>query len=367
MEHKAKILFIMQQVSPGTHMDYVFEMARTLREERGLQLELLLEKSSSARVAQPWVREQRWRWPLFRVLENFWLVLKARLRGAKVFYVHYSFLSAITAGLVTRLFGGQVYYWNAGMPWLYKRSWREEWYQRLAYRLIHVLVTGAEALREGYCATYHLRPEQVRVIPNWIDLTTILPDTKQRLLTRQGLGLGETDILVLFVHKLSQRKGADLLVPIMEQVADPRVHLVVAGDGPLRQAIEADSVAKGQGKQIYFLGFVDRPTVQSLYGAADMFVMPSEEEGSPHSLIEALAYGVPPVVTDVGGVRETMTQSLSELIVTYPDVAALAAKVRELSHDAEKRTAIGSVCRAVAKTYDKPVIVDRFYELFTTY
>jgi glycosyltransferase involved in cell wall biosynthesis len=362
-QNKAKILFVIQQVTPGTHMDYVFEMARTLREERGLALELLLEKPSVTDVTGPWIHTQTMIWAPLRVLENFWYMVRARARGVTVFYVHYSFLSAITAGLVARLSGARVYYWNAGMPWLYTRSWREDWYQRVAYKLIHVLVTGADALRAGYSATYGLDTTQIQVISNWIDHTTIKLDGNRRLATRAGLGIGPTDTLLLFVHKLSKRKGADFLIPVMEQLANPHVHLVVAGSGPLHAEIVAAAKAKGLEGRVHLRGFVEREVVATLYEAADIFVMPSEEEGSPHSLIEALAYGVPAVVTDVGGVRETLGEALSPWVVPYGDVSALVASINRLLIKDTTYETVKQQARVQSTQFEKSRIVDMFVTL----
>ncbi len=361
----SKILFIMQRVSPGTHMDYVYEMARTLREERGLPLSLLLEKPSPLAPANDWTTIQRYSWAPLRAIENLWLIGRARFTGTKTFYIHYSFLSAITAGVVTRLFGGQVYYWNAGMPWLYTRSWQEEWYQRIAYKLIHTLVTGAESLRAGYCKTYGLRPEQVVVIPNWIDLAHILQSNRTvKALVRERLGIAPGAPVVLFVQKHSRRKGAHLLPEIFGGVTVPDAHLIIAGDGPLRTELETAFIEKGLSSRVHFVGSLPRPAVAELYEASDVYLLPSEEEGSPHALIEALAYGLPAVASDVGGVRETMTEQLADSVMPYGATDQFAQKLSLLLADRVKREEIGVVARRVAARYEKSKIVDRFASLF---
>lgn len=359
---KMRVCFVIQHVTPGTHMDYVFEMARTLKEDEGLPLTLLIEKPSNGEVP-PWAIIQRQTFTLFRIMENFFLLLRERMRGTKIFYVHYSFLSAISAGLITKLFGGQVFYWNAGMPWLYSRSWKEDWYQKLAYRLITRLVTGAEALISGYCKTYGLKPSQVTVIPNWIDTSHITKDPSVRWTLRAEYGIGETALVVLFVHKLSKRKGAHFLPEIMKQLTVPNVHLLIAGDGPLRAELEKEMDQLPIRGRVHFLGSVSRSKVQELYQAADIFIMPSEEEGSPHSLIEAMAYGVPFVAFDVGGVRETATEALSEFVVPFANVQVLCEKVADLLTNKAMFDQVRHAESFVTKRYSKPIIVARFKEL----
>lgn len=345
-------------------MDYVYEMARTLREERGLPLTLLIEKPVMLPAQPEWVTVQRYTHPLLRIAENVWHVVIARRRGVTTFYVHYSFLSAITTGLVARLGGGTVYYWNAGMPWLYQRSWTEEWYQRLAYKCIHTLVTGAEALREGYQTMYGLRAEQVVVIPNWIDVATVREsDGDVRHIQRAALRIATHEKIVLFVHKLSRRKGADMLIPIYDALADPTVHLVVAGDGPLWSMLEQTVTERGLATRVHLLGKVPRVEVAALLQAADVFLMPSEEEGSPHALIEAMAYGVPFVAYDVGGVAETATPALADGVVPARDTSAAAAALRRFLGDPAAAADFVRREAVVVARYAKPRIVEAFYQL----
>lgn len=359
-----KILFIMQQVSPGTHMDYVYEMARTLREENSVPLALLLEKPHE--VSFPgWVTVQRFRVAPLRVLENFFLILRARLSGTRTFYIHYSYLSAISAGLVTKVFGGRVLYWNAGMPWQYKRNATEEWYQRVAFKLIDTLVTGADALTPGYCAMYGLTPEQVVVIPNWIDRSAIAAHPDNQLLVRSEYGIPDGAKVLLFVHKLSKRKGAHFLPEILAAVADTTTHLIVAGDGPLRAELTAAFAERGLTNRVHMLGSVPRATVARLYQAADVFVMPSEEEGSPHSLIEAMAYHVPFVAFAVGGVGETATKALADYVVPFGEVSTMAAKITHLLSDHGAYAQFQQIESDVVQRYDKAVVVAQFKNLLT--
>ncbi len=352
----------MQHVTPGTHMDYVYEMARTLKEDEGLPLTLIIEKPSAGAIPA-WAIMQRYKFPLLRIFENVWLIGRERWRGTKTFYVHYSFLSAISAGVITKLFGGQVFYWNAGMPWLYKRSWKEDWYQKVAYRLITRLITGAEALIPGYCQTYGLNASQVTVIPNWIDIKEVTKDRSLRKTVRDELSIPETAPIVLFVHKLSRRKGANFLPEIMKQITAPNVHMVVVGDGPLQQELQNEINGSEVRNQVHFLGSVPRARVKELYQAADIFIMPSEEEGSPHSLIEAMAYSVPFVAFDVGGVGETATEALSEYVVPFGEIALLARKITILLENPIEYKQVQTTVGEVKNRYEKSIIVAQFNSL----
>ena len=358
-----KIAFILQQVSEGTHMDYVYEMARSLREEAHLPVTLLIEKGNRNK-SRDWIIVQRFRLALLRSVENFLRMLMLRFRGHTIFYIHYSFLSAITAGLITKICGGKVYYWNAGMPWLYKRGWVEEHYQRLAYKLIDCLVTGAGALAQGYSEYYRMSIDNIKVIPNWINLEEISPDASIRARVRSELNVPEDAKILLFVHKLVSRKGAHLLPEIFRNVHVPNTYLVVAGDGSLKDDILDQCMRDGTSDRVRLLGQVNRTRVEELMQTADVFVMPSEEEGSPHALIEAMAYGLPLVAFDVGGVRETASPNAGKFIYPYSDVSGMARGIETLlADDTEYKVQQNAESDWVVR-FGKKVIQNSFVELF---
>ena len=358
----SKILFIMQEATIGTHMDYVYEMARSLKEDEQFPITLLLEKGRNENHPE-WVIGQKYTLPPLRFIENICFILTARFAGTKKFYIHYSFISAISAGLITKIFGGTVYYWNCGMPWQYKRPWYVELYQKLAYKLIDVLVTGAESLRVPYTETYGLKSEQIKIIPNWIDLAN-LPKEASVLELRKKYGLKDNSKVVLFVHKLAKRKGAHWLMPIMQELKDANAQLLVVGDGPEEKQIKKDVTNLKLEDKIVLTGRLGREEVDRLYQLADVFLMPSEEEGSPHSLIEAMAYGVPCACFSVGGVPDTLPHNY-KYQYKYGDMQGLADGMSTLiSSDAESLR-VKIELEAWVKNFDKTVAVHSFSKLLS--
>ncbi|MDC1205258.1 glycosyltransferase family 4 protein [Candidatus Pacebacteria bacterium] len=364
-EQKEKICFVLQQHTKGTHMDYVYEMARTLRHDENLPLTLFLEKGGCREEDKAWCVAQSFRFAPLRIFENVYMLLKMRMNGYKIFYVHYSFVSAVSAGIITKLFGGTVYYWNCGMPWNYKRSFMESAYQKLAYKLIDYLVTGADAIVDGYVSYYGLKKEQVKVIPNWIDLEHIKKDPSARQNVATRLGIPDDAKILLFVHKLAKRKGAHLLPEILEEVSDRNVHLVVAGDGDQRDAIKKQSDLLGLTSRVHMLGYVGRNEVQELLQGTDLFVMPSEEEGSPHSLIEAMAYGLPFVSFDVGGVKETAPPEAAPYIYEYGDTKRMASGIDILLKDQAKYSSFQTSERMWVQNFSKQIITQKFKSLLS--
>ena len=345
-------------------MDYVYEMARTLRQEEGLPITLFLEKGSCDKEDSKWCVVQKFSFAPLRILENIVRLLSMRFSGHTTFYVHYSFVSAISAGLITKVFGGTVYYWNCGQPWMYTRGFLTDQYQKLAYRLIDYLVTGVEAVVPGYMETYGLKLEQVKVISNWIDIDSIEKDSnaKQKLHNKYALD-SETKIL-LFLHTLSSRYGAEFLPEILEGLKDRNVHLLVAGDGNLREFLEKTFIEKGLTEKVTMLGYVARDGVKELLSGADVFLMPSEGAGSPHSLIEAMAYELPFVTFDVGGVRESAPPEAALFIYEYGDTKGLTAGIETLLSDAERYKTIQATERDWITRFSKQAITQKFKQLF---
>ncbi len=151
--------------------------------------------------------------------------------------------------------------------------------------------------------------------------------------------------LLLFVGLLIRRKGVHVLLEAMA-AADlpPDVRLLVAGDGPEREALEQLSSRLGLDARVAFLGF--RADVPDLLAEADAFVLPAAMEQQPLVLIEAMGAGKPVVATDVGGVREMVADA--GIVVPPGDPQALGRALERLTTD-EAAPAFGEQAAARAR------------------
>ncbi len=289
---------------------------------------------------------QRRRGPL-RALELLWLVLRARLSGCMAFFTHYSYSGAITAALVARLSGARAYYWHCGQArqyyphrWSLQRSvltkkLGDELPLNLCLRLSHALVTGTARMAAYYTREFGVRGSRIIVVPNDIDLDHFPQRQTDPSQAKAALGLAPDTPLVLFVHRLSPRKGAQYLAEIaarVRQSVTDAVFLVVGG-GPYESLVKQQVAARGLDDAVRMLGWVPNRELSRYYGAADVFIMPSDEEGFPRVLLEAQAVGVPFVATDVGGVLDIVTPLQAEYVVSKGDTAAFADKVVALLRD----------------------------------
>lgn len=349
-DKKIKLVYILPEFRRdiATHFYQKVEMLERVGSE--FDLFLIVERGEAPEgFANVYV--QYFRWVPLRAVELFAILLALRISGYRRFWTHYSFI----AGNLTPLFG-KSFYWNCGMPWLYTRGKIEEFFFRRAMRK-NILVTGTEGMKALYIKEYKLNTDRVRVVPNGINLERYIPWRDKRDEARAQLGITSEQRVVLFVHHLSRRKGAHRIKPIAERFADDRsVVFIVAGSGPLAGEIVGGNIRR--------VGDVPQDVMPRYMAAADVFLMPSEEEGFPNVLLEAMAIGVPIVASDVGGVREIVPKSTQDFVISG-DNDAFAQKIKLLFNDTALASHMSEEEKARITRYDISEVVKVFITLVT--
>lgn len=151
-------------------------------------------------------------------------------------------------------------------------------------------------------------------------------------LTREALGVGATSFVIGTVGRLTPIKGIEFVLRacalLIGQRPMSQIHVLVVGDGPLREALEELARCLGISKRVTFLG--ERQDVLHLLGLFDVFVMPSLHEGIPMALLEALGAGCPVVASNVGGIPEIIRDGVDGMLVPSKDPEAIAAAISAL-------------------------------------
>jgi glycosyltransferase involved in cell wall biosynthesis len=179
-----------------------------------------------------------------------------------------------------------------------------------------------------------------------------------------ALGVPAGALAVVCVANYRPRKGIELLVEALERLPrDSCVHLLLVGqmDAPRLHARIAASPVK---ERIHVPGY--RRDAPAIVAACDVFVLPSiKREGLARSLIEAMAYGVAPVVSDCGGSPEIVVDGECGIVVPVRDAVALADAIRRLGDDPELRRRMGVAARERIGTHFRiERTIERTLELY---
>ena len=172
--------------------------------------------------------------------------------------------------------------------------WTRMLYRRL-YPHADAVICQSRAMAGDLASFVRFPPERLVVLPNPIDLDAIHAAASA---PSRWTGPGPH---LLAVGRLAEEKGFDLLIEAFRTVHlhHPHAHLLIAGAGPLRKALENQARDSGLAQAVRFAGFVERP--QLLFPGATLFVLSSRHEGMPNALLEAAASGLPLVATPASG------------------------------------------------------------------
>ena len=337
----------------ASHFYHLYEFLEKLSEKMDLFVIAEKSKSKEIKLGNRFYVQKFGFLPL-RFLESFFIILKARTLGYKNFYTHYCYIGAINAAIISRLFGGKSYYWNCAMNWLFKQRVLSGLGYRLSMKLSHYLVTGGEAMKQGYAKNYGLKPEKIKLIPNRINLNRFQPEEKKQNKIKT----------ILFVHWLSKRKGVDTIIPIAKGL-ETRAKFIIVGDGPYKEKLLRETKQNKLEKFIEVVGFVPNKDIVDYYKKADILILPSLEEGFPLTLLEAMAMGVPYVAFDVGAVREISSRVAQEFIVKAGDIKEFIKKINLLLLDKGVYDRFRKEELEKVKQYSLEKVVNKFINLFS--
>ena len=172
-------------------------------------------------------------------------------------------------------------------------------------------------------------------------------DDRSRERARKELGVDSGEVVCTFIGRIAPIKRVDLLIEAfaVAHSANPSLRLWIVGDGETRQELEARAASLGLNAAVRFFGY--RRDLVTIWSASDLAVLSSANEGTPVSLIEAAAAGLPAISTDVGGVGEALAPGAA-LLVGSGDLRRLAASLGELASDPGRRTRMGASARSFA-------------------
>jgi glycosyltransferase involved in cell wall biosynthesis len=219
----------------------------------------------------------------------------------------------------------------------------ERWLMRGTNRV----VVSAESVRDFYLRQVHADPARVDVIYNAVDWsqlqTTLAPGA-----LRATVGVPADAPLAGIIARLTEQKAHRHLFDAMATTPGlESLHLLVVGDGELRDDLRGQVERLGLSGRVHFLGA--RRDLGDLLAAIDLFVMPSLWEGLPLSMVLAMGAGLPVIATHVAGIPEVVQDGVTGLLVPPADVTALGTQLRCLVSDPSLRRQLGLAAAAFVR------------------
>ena len=158
-----------------------------------------------------------------------------------------------------------------------------------------------------------IREDKISVINNGVDLDKF--PIRDKIQCRSELGLKQGQYYIVFVGRLEPVKGVGTLLEAVNANREKlsRVKIILVGDGSLSQKLKQDCIKNNLHDIFIFAGHQRHDTISKWYGAADLFCLPSLNEGHPNVIMEAIASGRPVVASDVGAISEFVTDKVGAL------------------------------------------------------
>jgi glycosyltransferase involved in cell wall biosynthesis len=228
-----------------------------------------------------------------------------------------------------------------------------------------LIVAVSKYSAEKIVKHYNVSAAKIRVVPNGVDTERFKPEENSAE-TRKQFGLRD-EPCVLFVGGLVPRTGLTYLVEAAKKIVKEKANaqILIVGDGPLRTPLNGAIGSAGLVDNFRFLGSLKDSELPKIYNCADVFVLPSVQEGQGIVLLEAQASEVPVVAFGSGGVNEAVRDGKTGLLVKSGDTNGLAEVVIELLNNKPKRANLGQNGRRyVEENYTWDITTKKMLEVY---
>ncbi|MCI0495682.1 glycosyltransferase, partial [candidate division KSB1 bacterium] len=237
------------------------------------------------------------------------------------------------------------------------------WSYKLASRKIDRIVAVSEDIRNKVIRERNLAEEKVVTIHYGVDLKKFAPE--DQVLKKIDIGVSEGQTVLGTVARFDHPKGHKHLIAAAPEIVKqfPNVRFVFVGDGPLRQEVEQQIHRLGLDQYFVLLGF--RRDVKQLLGVFDLFILPSESEGLPNAVLEAMACSNPVVASAVNGVVEVVVDGKTGYLIPPGDPQSISAAVIKMLRSPENMKQMGIKGRErVAAAFSVEQQIGKFEELY---
>jgi L-malate glycosyltransferase len=252
---------------------------------------------------------------------------------------------------IVSLRGSDVPYYSARFRWADRLLLR-----RLSpriWRRAAAVVANSQGLRRlaRQCAPGQL----IEVIPNGVDTEMFRPGPR-----------GDGALRVVCAARLIRRKGIGYLIDAVARLSDVDVRLTLVGEGAHEPELRRQVDRLGLVGRVEFAGLVMHERMQEIYSQADVFALPSLNEGMSNTALEALAAGLPLILTDTGGTEELLRNGCNGVLVPMRSSAAICEVLHHYAADADLTARHGAESRHIAESMSWQAVADAYADLYAS-
>ncbi|MTI81766.1 MAG: glycosyltransferase family 4 protein [Firmicutes bacterium] len=223
------------------------------------------------------------------------------------------------------------------------------------------IITVSNQLRNQIIEMENIPKEKIITIYNGINTSKFKHSPSRSFL--QSLGVPPVGKVVGVVARLATQKGIIHFLKAVSLMKEYQANFVIIGDGPLRESLKKESENLGLKNRVFFAGY--RSDVYQIMPVMDIFVLPSETEGLPLTILEAMTAGVPVVATRVGGVTEVVENQKTGLLVQPKDPHSLALAIAQLLEDEKLAKEIaGAAKQLIEEKFTVEKMIDETMDLY---
>lgn len=216
---------------------------------------------------------------------------------------------------------------------LYFDTWKQRLMQRFLFNRMYLNLSVSKALVQEINLRFKVSVSRFKAILNGVNIDRFQPDNEARKKVRQELAISEEQLVVGSVGRLVEVKNYPSFIRAFALVVQkhPQAKLIIAGDGPMRAELNSLVDELQLRENVNLLG--RREDVPGVMNAFDVFVLPSFREGLSNTILEAMASGLPAVVTNVGGSPEIVVDGETGYLFEVSNTKQLADYLCQLFED----------------------------------
>jgi len=245
-------------------------------------------------------------------------------------------------------------------PW---RKWHHVALDRRSAKHVDLFISNSQAGKESRLWRERFSADRIAVVLNGIELPDLATRGALRREFRAKHGIPQDATLVGLVANYRPQKGHRTALRAFAKVVEkrPSLRLLFAGEDFMNGEVARQVIRRGLGRQVSILGH--QKDLNPLYAALDLFILPSDYEGTPNTLMEAMAWELPCIATSVGGIPEVLREEDGGVLIPARDPARLA---RAMHYFSRAGTSLCPALRARIDTdFSISAMIRRHEELFS--